>query len=106
MFVEMLSWVLNKFHRGNHRATIFHFHKLLFSFSRQPMLLLLLPPSSSSSSSSFSSSSSSLSLYFSLCFVRPAQSVEKQFCLLYVTFLFCFIKMSDDRNRGMLGGVC
>ena len=33
-------------------------------------------------------SSSSLSLYFSLCFVCPAQLMEKQFCLLYVTFLF------------------
>ena len=51
-------------------------------------------------------SSSSLSLYFSLCFVCPAQSVEKQFCLLYVTFLFCFIKVSDDRYRGVLSGMC
>jgi hypothetical protein len=51
-------------------------------------------------------SSFSLSLYFSLCFVRPAQFVEKQFCLHYVTFLFCFIKVSDDRYRGVLGGMC
>ena len=51
-------------------------------------------------------SSFSLSLYFSLCFVRPAQFVEKQFCLLYVTFHFCFIKVSDDRYRGVLGGMC
>ena len=41
-------------------------------------------------------SSSSLSLYFSLCFVCPAELMEKQFYLLYVTFLFFsfFIKVS------------
>ena len=50
--------------------------KLLFSSAHWPLLVLLL------------------SLYFSLCFVHLAQSVEKQFCLLYVTFLFCFIKVS------------
>ena len=37
-----------------------------------------------------SSSSSSLSLYFSLCFVCRAELMEKQFYLLYVTFLFFF----------------